>query len=74
MAETPYRFLYNPRRAATDELRKTFVGRTDLLKLLLDHLRTHTHARSMQHLLLVGPRGSGKTHITTLLAREVRGS
>ena len=71
MAEAPYRFLYNPRRIGTEELRRTTVGRTALWRQLLDHLRVQAQARSLQHLLLVGPRGSGKTHLITRLAREL---
>jgi DNA-binding MarR family transcriptional regulator len=65
-------YLYNPRRASSAELDRTFVARAGLLKELLDQLRTQVHAKSLQHLLIVGPRGSGKTHLTTLLARRIR--
>ena len=64
-------YLYNPRRATTKELVRTFVARKRLFKELMEHVRTHVHARSMQHLLLVGPRGTGKTHLTTLLVRRI---
>ena len=64
-------YLYNPRRATTEQLDRTFVARTGLLKQLMEHVRTQVHAKSMQHLLLVGPRGSGKTHLTTLLVRRI---
>lgn len=48
--------------APTDLLRRT-VGRSGLLKTLAERLRTAATSGSLPHTLLVGPRGSGKTHL-----------
>ncbi len=50
----PYRYIYNPRKADTEELRRTLAARDVLLENLIDHARIHAATRSIQHLLLIG--------------------
>ena len=73
MSESTHRFLYNPRRATHAELAQTIIGRRKrVLSDLVGHLERHANAKSQQHLLLIGPRGSGKTHLLTLLNHTIR--
>ena len=58
--------LYNPALLDPDSLLREFIARQPLLESLLDAIRQNQPGRAPQHLLLVGPRGMGKT--TTLWA------
>ena len=71
MDRSSIRHIYHPQRADADELKQTFVARGALLHRLVDHLKIQAHSQSLQHLLLVGPRGAGKTHLVTLLVKTV---
>ena len=66
--------LYNPAEASTEELEALFVGREALLDTLLEELKAQHAGPTIQHFLVVGPRGSGKTHLTELLARRLAAS
>jgi DNA-binding MarR family transcriptional regulator len=63
--------LFNPSRASSDELEATFVGRKRMLKELEDAIRHDATGPSPRHWQIVGPRGSGKSHLTELLARRL---
>jgi len=58
--------LYNPALLPPDLLLAEFTARRPLLKSLLDVIRNNTPGKPLQHALLVGARGMGKT--TTLWA------
>ncbi|MDP3073327.1 MAG: AAA family ATPase [Opitutaceae bacterium] len=58
--------LYNPALLSADALLGEFVARQPLLETLLDTIRQNISGQAPQHVLLVGPRGMGKT--TTLWA------
>lgn len=58
--------IYNPDLLDKDELVRGFVARLDVLRLFVDDLRRVTGGGGVQHHLLVGQRGTGKT---TLLHR-----
>ena len=58
--------LYNPARGRDDEFVANFIARRDVLKLLLNELRSQGPAGESRHQILVGARGMGKT---TLLRR-----
>lgn len=58
--------IYNPDLLGKDELVRGFVARRDVLRLFVDDLRRVTGGGGVQHHLLVGQRGMGKT---TLLRR-----
>ncbi len=70
----PGPLLFNPTRASTEELEQTFVGREDLLQQLHNDLVADAAGPSVRHFQLVGPRGSGKSHLTELLARRIESS
>lgn len=57
-----------------DEIRRQFVVRHHELGLLLDDLRGNIGSPSCQHILLVGPRGRGKTMLLARVAAELRGN
>ncbi len=50
-----------------DRLIQTTVGRADMLEDLLEKLRRNAGKKSVQHFLLIGPRGIGKTHFLSLV-------
>lgn len=63
--------LFNPSRASTAELESTFVGRHKLLERLERDLLGDQTAGTPRHWQIVGPRGSGKSHLTELLVRRL---
>lgn len=66
-SSTPPPFaLYNPALLSPEALLGEFIARQPLLESLLDSIRQNAPGHAPQHLLLVGPRGMGKT--TTLWA------
>ncbi|MCP4655971.1 MAG: AAA family ATPase, partial [bacterium] len=64
-------FLFNPAEASTAQLDAVFVGRDALLQTILEDLRKQRQSPTTQHFLVIGPRGTGKTHLTELLARRL---
>ena len=55
------RRLYNPAQLTPDELKASFVARKDTLAEMIRLIREQPHGRPCQHMLLIGPRGMGKT-------------
>ncbi len=53
--------LYNPAQLTPDELKASFVARKETLADMLRLLREQERGRPCQHLMLIGPRGTGKT-------------
>jgi energy-coupling factor transporter ATP-binding protein EcfA2 len=64
--------LFNPPQASTEELESTFVGRHELLDRIENELLSNCREKSIHHWQIIGPRGSGKSHLTELLARRMR--
>ncbi len=62
---------YNPGLRGDQDLIDSFVVRHHHLELVLEVLRENT-GTSNQHLLIVGPRGSGKTTLVRRVAAEIR--
>lgn len=69
MSQPKTLFKYNPGLMDQEQLRATFVGRDDLLADLLSKVRKQTKAKTLQHYVLIGPRGIGKTN-TLLMLRD----
>ncbi len=64
---------FNPGLLQSDqEIKEQFVVRTHELGLALEELRVNITAPSCQHILVVGPRGSGKTMLLARIAAELR--
>ena len=57
---------YTPWLTSRDDLESIFVARGPLLDDLVDRVGHATESVSRQHTLVVGPRGSGKTHLLAL--------
>ena len=55
------RRLYNPAQLTPEELKASFVARGGTLAEMLRFLREQTPGRPCQHMMLIGPRGMGKT-------------
>ena len=53
--------LYNPAQLTPDELKASFVARKKTLAEMLRLIREQQRGRPCQHILLIGPRGMGKT-------------
>lgn len=67
----PSSMKYNPAFLDDDRLIKSFVARNAELETILEVLRENT-AGSNQHLLIIGPRGIGKTTLVLRSAAEIR--
>ena len=66
---------FNPGlRQSDQEITEQFVVRNHELGLLLDDLRGSIGSPSCQHILVVGPRGRGKTMLLARVAAELRGN
>ena len=64
---------FNPGTLQSDrELVERFVARNRELELLLEVLRGNINSPSCQHLLVVAPRGRGKTMLLARVAAELR--
>lgn len=63
--------LFNPLRAAPDELDATLVARRPLLDALTSDLLADARKKTRRHWQILGARGSGKSHLTELLARRL---
>ncbi len=65
-------YKFTPVLEKPENLQKFLVGRESLLKRLLQAI-ADAH-KSLQHFLLIGPRGIGKTHLLLLLYYSVKGT
>lgn len=72
MATLPIK--YNPGFLSDGELTRAFVVRRESLNLILETLRENAGPGCNRHLLIVGPRGIGKTMLARRVAAEVRGN
>jgi tetratricopeptide (TPR) repeat protein len=57
---------------SAEALEATFVQRDHLARRLLDLIRASAHSEARHHILLVGPRGIGKTHLVSLLYHRIQ--
>lgn len=58
---------FTPSLQSRETLEKLFVARIDLLERLVDRVVDAAATTSRNHTLVVGPRGSGKTHLLALV-------
>ena len=58
---------YSPGNIAVETLEALFVARSELLRVTLSDISDSVASGSSRFVLLVGPRGAGKTHFTALL-------
>ena len=66
---------FNPGLLQSDEqIKEQFVARAHELGLVLEDLRCNIASPSCQHILVVGPRGRGKTMLLARIAAELRSS
>ncbi|MCK4830320.1 hypothetical protein KA005_82140, partial [bacterium] len=65
-------YLYSPRKSPFEDLEMTFVGREKLLDELISSIRDQTTAETLQHWMILGTRGMGKSHIITIVYHIVK--
>lgn len=65
-------FPYTPRKTKFEVLEATFVGRHALLDELKKTIRDQATADTLQHWMILGTRGTGKSHIITMIYHIVR--
>ena len=58
--------LYRSGVTSPERLRRTSVGRQHLLDNAIESLRNSLSRKSKHHMLFVGPRGIGKTHLLSM--------
>jgi len=65
-------FPYTPRKAPYETLRDCLVGREALLDELISSLKTQADADTLQHWMILGTRGMGKSHIISMVYHMVK--
>ena len=68
---TPPFALYNPAMLPPEVLLAKFTARRPLLAILLDIIRANDLGQPPQHVLIVGPRGMGKTTLLCAVAGSI---
>ena len=63
--------IYNPAQLSPDELKASFVARHETLAHLMDILAEQKPGHPCQHVILVGPRGMGKTTLGLRFLQEI---
>ena len=64
--------IYNPGNLSPDDLLREFIGRKHQLHIAMEIVRANLRGEAQQHLLVVGPRGMGKTMLLLALAYTVQ--
>ena len=65
-------YLYSPRKSLFKDLEMTFVGRETLLDELISSIKDQATAETLQHWMILGTRGMGKSHIITMVYHIVK--
>ena len=65
-------YPYTPRKTKHERLDRYFVARHDLLNELMRSLREQAKTKSLQHWMILGPRGLGKSHLVALLYHRIK--
>lgn len=71
MSESAFLSVFTPSRTAPEDLEAIFVQRHALLADAVERVRESAGSGHKHHLLFVGPRGTGKSHLLTLLVHRV---
>jgi tetratricopeptide (TPR) repeat protein len=66
------RFVYDPWELPAEQRQTTFVGREQFLKRFLGAIREQEGRATVQHYILTGPRGIGKTTLLLVLRDRIR--
>ena len=67
MSHEEFIWRFTPSRTKPELLEQIFVQRQSLLADIVDRVAESANSKSMHHILLIGPRGIGKTHLISLL-------
>jgi len=73
MSGRPIISAYTPSNTDPEILKRIFVQREKLLGRIVDRLSRSMTTGDKHHILLVGPRGSGKTHLVSLATWDLQG-
>ncbi len=65
-------YPYSPRKAEFEQLSYSFVARESLLEELIDSVREQADADALQHWMILGMRGMGKSHLISLVYQTVK--
>ncbi len=65
-------YPYTPRKSSFEDLKHTFVARQVLLDELLEAVSTQSGMDSLQHWMILGARGMGKSHLITMAYHMVK--
>ena len=72
MNESSFLSQFSPQWTQPEALEKIHVQREDLLAESVEKIRESILTDNKHHLLFVGPRGSGKTHLVTLIHHRLQ--
>lgn len=64
--------VFTPTAVAPDRLDEITVGRDPLIERLVERLRAAAETKTRAHTLVVGARGSGKTHVLAVVMHRAR--
>lgn len=62
---------FSPQRSRPEDLEKILVKREPLLAAAVEKLRASVLSPAKHHMLFVGPRGAGKTHLVSLIQHRL---
>jgi tetratricopeptide (TPR) repeat protein len=71
MPDRPFLSRFTPSRTDPDILEAIFVQRHELANDTVERIHESAVSGNKHHLLFIGPRGSGKTHLVSLIFRRV---
>ena len=67
-------YPYSPRKADFEQLSYSFVASESLLEELIAAIREQADAEALQHWMILGMRGMGKSHLIALIYQTVKNS
>ncbi len=65
-------YPYTPRKMPFEDLESTFVGREQLIADLISNIREQADKKTLQHWMIIGTRGMGKSHIIAMIYHMVK--